>query len=83
MAARLGDWVGWRTGAAVLRAYAAILQIEHGGIAESLANLYRLTWDARYLATAERFYHAQRLRSARPGPGRPVRPARATPTSRR
>ena len=53
-----------------------ILEIEHGGIAESLTNLYRLTWDESYLRTAERFYHAAGLRSAGPRPGRPARPAR-------
>ncbi len=36
-----------------------ILETEHGGIAESLANLYRLTWDESYLRTAGRFYHAR------------------------
>ena len=36
-----------------------ILETEYGGIAESLANLYRLTWDESYLRTAERFYHAR------------------------
>jgi uncharacterized protein len=58
VAARLGDWVGWRTGRLSYAHMQQILQIEHGGIAESLTNLYRLTGDASYLATAERFYHA-------------------------
>jgi uncharacterized protein len=58
VAARLGDWVGWRTGRLSYPHMQQILQIEHGGIAESLTNLYRLTGDASYLATAERFYHA-------------------------
>jgi uncharacterized protein len=58
MAARLGDWVGWRTSRLSYAHMQTILQIEHGGIAESLANLFRLTGEARYLATAERFYHA-------------------------
>jgi hypothetical protein len=59
VAARLGDWVGWRTGRLSYAHMQQILQIEHGGIAESLANLFRLTGDASYLATAERFYHAR------------------------
>ena len=58
VAARLGDWVGWRTGRLSYAHMQQILQIEHGGIAESLTNLYRLTGDPSYLATAERFYHA-------------------------
>jgi uncharacterized protein len=58
VAARLGDWVGWRTGRLSYAHMQQTLQVEHGGIAESLTNLYRLTGDASYLATAERFYHA-------------------------
>jgi hypothetical protein len=58
-AARLGGWVGWRTGRLSYRHMQRILAVEHGGIAESLANLYRLTWDESYLRTAERFYDAQ------------------------
>jgi uncharacterized protein len=58
MAARLGDWVSWRTSRLSYRHMQRILTIEHGGIAESLANLYRLTWDRSYLRTAARFYHA-------------------------
>ncbi len=58
-AARLGDWVGWRTGRLSYRHMQRILAIEYGGIAESLTNLYRLTWDESYLRTAERFYDAK------------------------
>ena len=58
-AARLGDWVGWRTGRLSYPHMQRILAVEHGGIAESLTNLYRLTWDESYLRTAERFYDAQ------------------------
>ena len=59
VAARLGDWVGWRTGRLSYAHMQRILNIEHGGLAESLTNLYRLTWDESYLRTAERFYHAR------------------------
>jgi DUF1680 family protein len=58
LAARLGDWVGWRTARLSYPHMQRILTIEHGGIAESLANLYRLTWDRSYLRTAARFYQA-------------------------
>ena len=59
VAARLGDWVGWRTARLSYPRMQRILETEHGGIAESLTNLYRLTWDESYLRTAERFYHAR------------------------
>jgi hypothetical protein len=59
VAARLGDWVGWRTGRLSYAHMQRILNIEHGGLAESLTNLYRLTWDESYLRTAQRFYHAR------------------------
>ena len=59
VAARLGDWVGWRTGRLSYSHMQRILDTEHGGLAESLTNLYRLTWDESYLRTAERFYHAR------------------------
>jgi DUF1680 family protein len=59
VAARLGDWVSWRTGRLSYPHMQRILNVEHGGLAESLTNLYRLTWDESYLRTAERFYHAR------------------------
>ena len=59
LAARLGDWVSWRTSRLSYAHMQQILEVEHGGLAESLANLYRLTWNEAYLATAERFYHAR------------------------
>jgi uncharacterized protein len=58
MAARLGNWVSWRTSRLSYTHMQQILEKEHGGLAESLTNLFRLTGDASYLATAERFYHA-------------------------
>jgi DUF1680 family protein len=59
LAAGLGDWVSWRTSRLSYAHMQRILEVEHGGLAESLANLYRLTWNEAYLRTAERFYHAQ------------------------
>jgi uncharacterized protein len=58
VAARLGDWVSWRTARLSYPHMQRILNVEHGGLAESLTNLYRLTWNEEYLRTAERFYHA-------------------------
>ena len=59
LAARLGDWVSWRTSRLSYPHMQRTLETEHGGLAESLANLYRLTWDEAYLRTAQRFYHAR------------------------
>jgi DUF1680 family protein len=61
VAARLGDWVCWRTGRLPYAHMQQILEVEHGGIAEGLANLYRITGERRYLQAAERFYHARVL----------------------
>jgi uncharacterized protein len=61
VAARLGDWVCWRTGRLPYRRMQQILQVEHGGIAEALANLYRITGADRYLQAAGRFDHARVL----------------------
>ena len=38
-----------------------VLQTEFGGLPEALANLYTITGRERYLAAAQRFYHAQVL----------------------
>jgi uncharacterized protein len=59
VAAALGDWVSWRTSRLSQAQMQRILMVEHGGIAESLANLARLTGERGYLRTAERFYHAR------------------------
>jgi hypothetical protein len=61
VAARLGDWVYWRTGRLGYARMQRVLQIEYGGIAEALANLYRITGEDRYLRAAGRFYHARVL----------------------
>jgi DUF1680 family protein len=61
VAARLGDWVCWRTGRLPYARMQQVLEVEHGGIAEGLANLYRITGERRYLRAAERFYHARVL----------------------
>jgi DUF1680 family protein len=61
VAARLGDWVCWRTGRLPYARMQQILEVECGGIAEALANLYRITGEDRYLRAAGRFYHARVL----------------------
>ncbi len=59
VAIRLADWVDWRTSRLSYAQLQRTLENEHGGIAESLANIYRLTGSAKYLRAAERFYHAR------------------------
>ena len=61
VAARLGDWVDWRTARLPYAQMQMVLQNEFGGLPEALANLYTITGRERYLAAAQRFYHAQVL----------------------
>jgi len=61
VAMRLADWVDRRTARLSYAHMQLILNVEFGGLPESLANLYRITGAERYLATAQRFYHASFL----------------------
>ena len=63
VARRLADWVDWRTSTRRLsyEQMQMVLQTEFGGLPEALANLYTITGRERYLATAQRFYHAEVL----------------------
>jgi DUF1680 family protein len=61
VAVRLADWVDWRTSRLGYAHMQQILEVEFGGLPEALANLYRITGQERYLATAQRFYHARFL----------------------
>ena len=58
VATKLGDWVDWRTNRLSYGQMQMILQTEFGGLPEALANLYTITGQERYLAAAQRFYHA-------------------------
>ena len=58
VAMKLADWVDWRTGRLPYAQMQMVLQTEFGGLPEALANLYTITGRERYLATAQRFYHA-------------------------
>ncbi len=60
VAKKLADWVDWRTSTRRLsyEQMQMVLQTEFGGLPEALANLYTITGQERYLATAQRFYHA-------------------------
>jgi len=59
VAVKLGDWVDWRTSRLSYAHMQAVLEYEYGGLPEALANLYTITGSERYLAAAQRFYHAQ------------------------
>ena len=63
VAGKLADWVDWRTSTKRLSydQMQMVLQTEFGGLPEALANLYTITGQERYLATAQRFYHAEVL----------------------
>ena len=61
VAMKLADWVGWRTSRLSYPHMQMVLGTEFGGLPEALANLYTITGAERYLATAQRFYHAQVL----------------------
>jgi uncharacterized protein len=61
VAMKLADWVDWRTSRLTYAHMQLVLQTEFGGMPEALANLYTITGAERYLATAQRFYHAQVL----------------------
>ena len=63
VAIKLADWVDWRTSTSRLSydEMQMVLQNEFGGLPEALANLFTITGQERYLATAQRFYHAQVL----------------------
>ena len=58
VAKKLADWVDWRTSRLSYDEMQMILQTEFGGLPEALANLYTITGQERYLAAAQRFYHA-------------------------
>jgi DUF1680 family protein len=61
VAVKLGDWVDWRTARLPYAQMQMVLQNEFGGLPEALVNLYTITGRERYLAAAQRFYHAQVL----------------------
>ncbi len=58
VAKKLADWVDWRTRRLSYGQMQMVLQTEFGGLAEALANLYTITGHERYMAAAQRFYHA-------------------------
>lgn len=61
VAVHFGDWVHWRIGRLSDDQLQKVLNVEHGGINEAMANLYALTGKPEYLETAERIYHKRVL----------------------
>ena len=57
MAARFGDWAIARNSRLTDEQMQAMLQTEHGGMNETMANLYALTGQDKYLKISLRFNH--------------------------
>ena len=77
VAARLADWVCWRTGRlSYAHMQRILICMESGGIAEALANLYRLTSQAGTWPPARRFDDAAVLGPLAGRAGPPQRCAR-------
>lgn len=53
----LADWIAAASAALGDAKFQKMLDVEHGGMNEVLADLYALTGNAKYLALAERFNH--------------------------
>jgi DUF1680 family protein len=51
------DWVVWRNGRLTEEQRQAMLQTEHGGMVETLSNLYAVTGNAQYFTAATWFEH--------------------------
>src|SRR5476651_2393126 len=58
---RLADWTNDETSGLSDKQMQSMLNMEHGGMDEVLADAYALTGDKKYLALAERFCHKQIL----------------------
>jgi DUF1680 family protein len=61
VARRFGDWVKTRNDRLNDEQLERMLHVEHGGINESMANLYAATGDAKYLEAARRLFHRRVL----------------------
>ncbi len=58
---KLADWVDAITAGLSSEQQQKMLQVEHGGMIETLVDLYSLTGEPRYLAASRRFYHKEIL----------------------
>src|SRR5215213_2378365 len=54
---RLADWVEEVTRTLTPEQRQQMLRVEHGGMSETLADIYALTGERKYLDAARRFYH--------------------------
>ena len=61
VASRLGDWVNSRNERLNDAQLQKMLGVEHGGINESMAELYAATGELKYLRMAQRLYHKRVL----------------------
>ena len=59
--AHIADWIDDKTRSLDDERFQKMLDLEHGGMTEVLADLHTLTGDARYLRLAERFSHRMLL----------------------
>ena len=59
---RLADWVDDLTRKLTPEQLQRMLAVEHGGMSETLAEIYALTGDRKYLDAARRFYHEAIMR---------------------
>ena len=57
VALRLADWTGAVTAGLSQEQLQRMLAVEHGGMMDTLVELYALTGNTRYLETSRRFYH--------------------------
>ncbi len=57
VALKLADWAINTTSKLTLEQWQKMLACEHGGMNESMAELYALTGDKRYLELSEKFHH--------------------------
>jgi DUF1680 family protein len=59
---KLADWIEDVTHNLTPEQQQRMLSVEHGGMSETLADIYALTGDVKYLNAARRFYHAAIMR---------------------
>ncbi len=59
---KLADWIDEVTRPLTPDQRQRMLRVEHGGMNETLADIYALTGDQKYLDTARRFYHEAIMR---------------------
>jgi uncharacterized protein len=59
---KLADWVDGLTRGLTPEQLQRMLSVEHGGMSETLAEIYALTGERKYLYAARRFYHEAIMR---------------------